>query len=66
MDAGGIDVWMGTDGARQLDALICTVDCMKRDSEIKLLISCTEQEKQLIYELHNSSRYMKGILIRRQ
>ena len=57
---------MGTDGARQLDALICTVDCMKRDSEIKLLISCTEQEKQLIYELHNSSRYMKGILIRRQ
>lgn len=66
MDAGGIDVWMGTDGARQLDALICTVDCMKRDSEIKLLIGCTEQEKQLIYELHNSSRYMKGILIRRQ
>ncbi|MGM9557947.1 MAG: inorganic pyrophosphatase [Oscillospiraceae bacterium] len=66
MDGDGIDVWLGTDAAKQLDALICTVDSMKRDSEIKLLIGCTEQEKQLVYELHNNSGYMKGIMVRRQ
>lgn len=65
MDGGGIDVWLGSDAAQQLDAIICTVDLMKRDSEIKLLIGCTEQEKELVYQTHNQSHYMKGILIRR-
>lgn len=65
MDGGGIDVWLGSDAARRLDAIVCTVDLMKRDSEIKLLIGCTEQEKELVYQTHNQSHYMKGILIRR-
>lgn len=65
MDKDGIDVWLGTDGARRLDAIICTVDQINLDSEIKLLIGCTEQEKMQIYALHNGSEYMKGLLIRR-
>lgn len=65
MDGGGIDVWRGTDPARGLDALMCTVDLTKRDSEIKLLFGCTEEEKQLVYRTHNASPHMKGILIRR-
>ena len=48
-----------------MDAVMCIVDLMKRDSEIKLLIGCTEEEKQIVYETHNESRYMKGIMIRR-
>lgn len=64
MDGQGIDVWRGT-GEQGIDAVICTVDLLKRDSEIKLLLGCTEEEKQLIYELHNDSEYMKGVLIRR-
>lgn len=35
------------------------------DSEIKVLIGCTEEEKQLIYQTHNETPYMKGIIIRR-
>ena len=66
MDGGGIDVWAGTAKERRLDAIICTVDTMKRDSEIKLLIGCTESEKQAIYRTHNDSPYMKGLLIRRE
>ena len=65
MDGGGIDVWAGSDPARGLDAIMVTVDLMKRDSEIKLLIGCTEEEKQLVWHQHNDSQYMKGILIRR-
>ena len=64
MDGSGIDVWVGSEG-KKIDAIICIVDLMKRDSEIKILIGCTEEEKEIIYETHNESRYMKGILIRR-
>ena len=65
MDGGGIDVWAGSDPARGLDAVMVTVDLMKRDSEIKLLIGCTEEEKQLVWHQHNDSESMKGMLIRR-
>lgn len=64
MDGGGIDVWVGS-GGRRIDAVVCIVDLLKRDSEIKLLIGCTEEEKELIYQAHNGTPYMKGILIRR-
>lgn len=64
MDGAGIDVWVGT-GEKKVDAIMCTVDLMKRDSEIKILIGCTEEEKKIVYETHNDSKYMKGILIRR-
>ena len=65
MDGGGIDVWLGSLADTKCDAIICTVDLLKRDSEIKLLIGCTEEEKQIAYEFHNRSEFMKGILIRR-
>ena len=65
MDGGGIDVWAGSDPARGLDAVMVTVDLVKRDAEIKLLIGCTEEEKQLVWRLHNDSESMKGMLIRR-
>lgn len=64
MDGGGIDVWVGT-GGKKIDAIMCTVDLIKKDSEIKILIGCTEEEKQIIYQTHNDTEYMKGILIRR-
>lgn len=65
MDGGGIDVWLGSDPRRQVDAIVCTVDRMKGDSEIKILIGCTEAEKSTVYESHNDSEFMKGLLIRR-
>ena len=65
MDGGGIDVWRGTLPENSVNAIICTVDLMKRDSEMKLLVGCTEEEIKLIYDFHNDSEYMKGILIRR-
>lgn len=64
MDGAGIDIWVGT-GEKKIDAIMCIVDLMKKDSEIKILIGCTEEEKQIIYQTHNETEYMKGILIRR-
>lgn len=65
MDGDGIDVWVGT-AERNIDAIICTVDLMKQDSEIKILIGCTEEEKEIVYRTHNESEYMKGIMVRRE
>ena len=65
MDGGGIDVWRGSLSTSEVEAIICTVDLIKKDSEIKLLIGCSEEEIKTIYEFHNNSEFMKGILIRR-
>ncbi len=64
MDGGGIDVWVGT-GKKQVNAVICIVDLLKRDSEIKILIGCNDAEIEIVYQTHNESEYMKGILVKR-
>jgi len=65
MDGGGIDVWSGSDPTRKIDAVICTVDLKKKDSEIKILIGCTSEEQKLVYDFHNRNKFMKGLLIER-
>ncbi len=65
MDGAGIDVWVGTANKKSIDAIMIIIDLIKRDSEIKILISCTEEEKDIIYQTHNETPYMKGILIRK-
>ncbi len=64
MNGAGIDVWVGTKECKSIDAFRCIVDLIKRDSEIKILIVCTE-EKVIIYKVHNETQNMKGILIER-
>ena len=64
MDGGGIDVWVGS-GEKKIDAIMCIVDLRKKDSEIKILVSSTEEEKLEVYKTHNETQYMKGVLIRR-
>ena len=65
-DGEGIDIWLGTDAERKIDAVVCTLDLLKRDSEIKILIGCTREEKQIVLAWHNRSAYMKAILIDRE
>jgi len=66
MDGSGIDIWRGSLSCSVCDAVICTVDLLKKDSEIKLLVGCTEEEKNIIMRFHNESEYMKGTMIRRE
>ena len=55
-------MWVGS-GEKKVDAIMCIVDLMKKDSEIKILIGCTDEEKQIVYETHNETAFMKGVLI---
>ena len=65
IDGSGIDLWRGSLSENTVTGVICTVDALKRDAEIKLLIGCTEEEQQVALDFHNDSQYMKGILIKR-
>ena len=65
MDGAGIDVWVGTANEKFVDAILVVVDLIKRDSEIKILLSCTAEEKNIIYQTSNETPNMKGILITR-
>jgi inorganic pyrophosphatase len=64
IDGGGIDVWLGESGERRLDAVLVTVDTHKKDSEIKLLLGCSEAEKETVYRLMNE-KSMRAMLVRR-
>ena len=65
-DAEGIDIWVGSEPEKTVQGILCTVDSWKRDSEIKILYGCTEEEIQTIYEFTNARDGMKGILLRKE
>ena len=63
-DGEGIDVWRGSLPDGRLDAIVCTVDSEKRDSEVKLLLGCSPAEKQVILDFLNLG-CMAAVLIER-
>jgi inorganic pyrophosphatase len=64
-DGCEIDICRGTLGQNRLVGIICTVDSLKKDAEIKLLCDCTEAEIALIDTFFNAGEYMSGVVIRR-
>jgi len=47
-DAEGIDVWIGTFENRTLSGILCTLDILKNDAEIKLLSGCSIKDIEII------------------
>jgi inorganic pyrophosphatase len=66
MDGGGIDVFKGSLNNKSADTILCTIDLLKKDSEIKILIGCTEIEKIKAYNQLNNSEYMKAVMIKKE
>jgi inorganic pyrophosphatase len=54
-DGGGIDAWRGSLDEQRVTAVIITVDLLKRDVELKLLVGCTDEEANLALAAHQSS-----------
>lgn len=65
-DGAGIDVWLGSSGQHDLRGVVCTVDLLKRDAEIKLLLGCTQTEMQTIVAFLNDNQGMRCYLLRRE
>lgn len=53
-DGQGIDVWLGSGDRTRLSGVVCTVDTVKSDAELKLLAGCTAAEMETILRVHNS------------
>lgn len=64
-DGNEIDVWLGSLPDGRLTAVAVTVDLHKRDSEIKLLIRCSEEEIGVVYEFHNGGS-QSAVVLRRE
>lgn len=52
-DNAGIDIWIGSCDVREITGIICSVDTEKRDTEIKVLLGCTEADIAQITAFHN-------------
>lgn len=61
-DGNEIDVWLGSLENKTLNAIACTVDILKRDTEIKLIIGCSAQEIETIKSFY-TSEYMSAIIL---
>lgn len=64
VDGGGIDVWVGESGIQPPNAVILTVDLLKKDAELKIMLGCTPEEKQRVLDFLNGSS-MRATLIER-
>jgi inorganic pyrophosphatase len=64
LDGGGIDVWRGTSENRHVTAVLCSVDLLKRDIEIKILMGCTDEEMVTIERFLNVGD-QRAMLVRR-
>ena len=64
VDGDGVDCWRGSLPAATVTGAIVTVDVVKRDSEVKWLIGCTEDEMHAALGTHRTA-WQAAILIRR-
>ena len=64
MDGNGVDLWLGSLPERELDAVMLTVDLFKRDTELKLMLGCTTEEKKTALDFTSQGK-MRAILIPR-
>lgn len=63
-DGGGIDVWVGHASQRSITGVVCTVDGVKRDVEIKILLGCTPAEARLVRDFHTSGQQAALLVLR--
>ncbi|WP_417013643.1 inorganic pyrophosphatase [Alistipes sp.] len=64
-DGEGIDVWIGSDPRRRVTGALCTVDLVKRDAELKILVGCTAHDCAVIRRFYRTPLSAVRVLRRR-
>jgi inorganic pyrophosphatase len=64
LDSGGVDIWVGALGEKKVVGALCTVDLLKRDTELKIIYDCTKDEIQSIVNFVNFNQ-MRALYINR-
>lgn len=62
-DSNEIEVWLGSLETKVLNAIACTVDILKRDTEIKLIVGCSDNEIEIIKQFH-TNEFMSAIILK--
>ena len=57
-DGEGIDVWIGSWGERRVVGVVCAVDGLKDEVEIKLLVGCSPSEIDSIQTFFSQQSHM--------
>ena len=65
-DGNEIDVWKGSLEGNVLKGVICTVDSLKKDAEVKLLVDCTDEEIETINRFYDASEAMSSWVVKRK
>jgi inorganic pyrophosphatase len=60
-DGDGIDCWVGSLSGKNVTGVVTIVDQIKKDSEIKILLGCTQEDMQAILVCHQRGS-MSGLL----
>lgn len=63
-DGDGIDCWVGSLGDTEVTGIVSVIDPVKGDSEIKVLLGCTEADMQVILQCHKRGE-MDGLLVKK-
>jgi inorganic pyrophosphatase len=63
IDSSGVDIWIGSSGMKKVVGILCTVDLLKRDTELKILVDCTDAEIEHILDFVND-KDMRAIKIK--
>ncbi len=64
MDREGVDVWRGSLPELKVTGAIITVDLLKREAEVKLLVGCGAEEAAAALAAHNVGRQAAVLLLR--
>lgn len=64
-DGSGIDVWSGSNDQKKVVGVIITIDLLKSETEIKILIGCTDEEVETALSYLNTYT-QSGILVKRE
>ncbi len=65
IDSGGVDIWVGSLNEKKVVGALCTVDLLKRDTELKIVYDCTEDEIKAILSFVNGEQ-MRAKFISRE
>ena len=65
MDGEGIDCFVGGLNNGAISGILITIDLIKNDSEIKLLINCSDSDMLSAYNYINETKFGKALLMRR-
>ncbi len=53
IDKGGVDIWVGSRNRNEVVGVLCTVDLLKKDTELKIMYDCSEEEIETVLEFVN-------------